>query len=83
MTKSKKKERPSQDQDQLDEVLATIKASMTMPEVAKATGFHIETLRKWARSGELKTFKVANVVRVHRADLAKFLEHRMTKEEAR
>ena len=62
--------------DALDTVLATIKAGMTMPEVAETTGFHVETLRKWARTGELKTFKVANVVRVHRNDLAEFLAAR-------
>lgn len=62
--------------DSLDDVLATIKAGLTMPEIAKLTGFHVETLRKWARGGQLKTFKVANVVRVHRHDLAAFLAER-------
>jgi len=62
--------------DRLDEVLASIKAGLTMPEVAQMTGFHVETLRKWSRGGQLKTFKVGNVVRVHRSDLAEFLATR-------
>lgn len=79
-SKKKEKEKALGEPDKLDEVLSTIRAGLTMPEVAKKTGFHVETLRKWARSGELKTYKVANVVRVHRTDLADFLAQRMNKE---
>jgi excisionase family DNA binding protein len=60
--------------DQLDEVLATIKAGLTIPEVSKITGFHTETIRRWITAGSLKTFKVGNVLRVHRSDLTEFLQ---------
>lgn len=79
--KEPKIEASAEPPDKLDEVLTTIRAGLTMPEVAEKTGFHIETLRKWARSGELKTYKVANVVRVHRADLAEFLAQRMASQQ--
>jgi excisionase family DNA binding protein len=65
---------PEGQPDQLDEVLATIRAGLTIPEVAEITGFHTETIRRWITAGHLKTFKVANVLRVHRSDLTDFLQ---------
>jgi len=62
--------------DQLDEVMEKFRSGLTMPQAAKATGFHVGTLRKWYRSGALPVFRVGNAVRVTRADLAKFLKER-------
>lgn len=77
--KTNKKESAPTKGDQLDEVMASIKAGLTMPQAAKVTGFHIETLRKWYRSGKLPVFRVGNVVRVNRDALAKFLKERADK----
>jgi excisionase family DNA binding protein len=48
------------------------------PEAAKYLGVHIETVRRWAREGEIPAAKLGNRggFRFRREDLDKFLERR-------
>jgi excisionase family DNA binding protein len=48
------------------------------PEAAKYLGVHIETVRRWAREGEIPAAKLGNRggLRFRREDLDKFLEKR-------
>jgi excisionase family DNA binding protein len=48
------------------------------PEAAQYLGVHIETVRRWARQGEIPAAKLGNRggFRFRREDLDKFLERR-------
>lgn len=45
---------------------------LTMSDVAGITGFHIQTIYKWSRLGELPTVRIGRSVRVRRAELEKW-----------
>lgn len=46
---------------------------LTMSDVAGITGYHVQTIYKWSRLGELPTVRIGRSVRVRRGDLEKWL----------
>jgi putative molybdopterin biosynthesis protein len=46
----------------------------TVQEVADSLNVHPNTIRNWVNSGELKSYKLGNTLRISKEDLEKFLE---------
>jgi excisionase family DNA binding protein len=46
----------------------------TVQEVADSLNVHPNTIRNWINSGDLKSYKLGNTLRISKEDLEKFLE---------
>ena len=46
----------------------------TVQELADSLNVHPNTIRNWINSGDLKSYKLGNALRISKEDLEKFLE---------
>lgn len=55
---------------------------LDIKQVAKTFSVDPQTVRKWVRAGELKAFRIADIMRFRPQDVAQFITDNQTKREA-